>query len=109
MDASVTEDTTPDSPDESGSTTDEDSFVSVGMIAEWLDSFKRSAKFDAGNSAGTATLDSDNALLQLRSQQGADKEEVLELVEDAQKREEALAVKAGHLIPRGRFSASVNQ
>ena len=109
LDSSVTEDTTPDSPDESGSTTDEDSFVSVGMIAEWLDSFKRSAKFDAGNSAGTATLDSNNALVQLRSQQGADKEEVLELVEDAQKEKRPWQLSGASYSEGGSTRDSVNQ
>lgn len=69
--------------DESGDGSDQDSFVSVGMVEEWLDSFKtRSASVTSADQQG---LDSNNALLQLRSQQGADKEEVLELAEDAQK------------------------
>ena len=72
---SVTEDGTADDPDESNPTTDQDSFVSVGMVSEWLDSFKRSSLKSSDNIG----IDSDNALLQLRSQQGADKEEVLEL------------------------------
>lgn len=79
--ASVTEDATADDPDESSTGGDQDSFVSVGMVAEWLDSFKK-------RPLATATdlhVDADNALLQLRSQQGLDKEEVLELVEEAQK------------------------
>lgn len=78
---SVQESTTADSPDESSGISDQDSFVSVGMVAEWLDSFKK-------RPLATATdlhVDADNALLQLRSQQGPDKEEVLELVEEAQK------------------------
>ena len=79
-DASVTENDTADDPDESGSTTDQDSFVSVGMLKEWLGSFaKRTTP-----SGVTTQLDDDNALLQLISQQGADKEEVLELAKDAQ-------------------------
>ena len=79
-DASVVEDSTADSPDESGAASDQDSFVSVGMLKEWLGSFgKRTTK-----SSTLTALDDDNALLQLRSQQGADKEEVLELAMDAQ-------------------------
>ena len=79
---SVTEDGTPDSPDESGGGSDQDSFVSVGMLKEWLGSFKKKVVSTPGQFADE--LDADNALLQLRSQQGADKEEVLELAEDAQ-------------------------
>jgi hypothetical protein len=76
---SVTEDDTADSPDESGNQTDQDSFVSVGMVAEWLGSFKKKLVTGAA-----ANVDEDNALLQLRSQQGADKEEVLELAAEGQ-------------------------
>ncbi len=57
-----------------------ESFVSVGMLKEWLGSFKK-AKPVSGTSE---SIDEDNALLQLRSQQGPDKEEVLELVDEAQ-------------------------
>lgn len=76
---SVKEDDTPDSPDESTTKTDQDSYVSVGMVAEWLDSFKRKLVTGAA-----ANIDEDNALLQLRSQQSADKEEVLELAAEGQ-------------------------
>lgn len=76
---SVTEDVTADDPDESGGTSDQDSFVSVGMVAEWLGSFKKKSLTQAAD-----TVDSDNALLQLMGQQGADKEEVLELAADTQ-------------------------
>ena len=76
---SVTEDGTADDPDESNPSTDQDSYVSVGMVAEWLGSFKKKSLTQASE-----TIDSDNALLQLRSQQGSDKEEVLELAKDAQ-------------------------
>ena len=79
-DASVIEQTTDDSPDESGSVTDQDSFVSVGMLKEWLGSF---AKRTTPSSSITA-LNPDNALLQLVSQQGPDKEEVLELAQKGQ-------------------------
>lgn len=79
-DASVEEETTPDDPDESGSLSDIDSFVSVGMLKEWLGSFK---KKNVGGGDLTV-MDSDNALIQLRSHQGSDKEEVLELAKEAQ-------------------------
>lgn len=76
---SVSEATTVDSPDESSSESDDDQYVSVGMVSEWLASFKKKPVIgDSGN------IVPDNALLQLRSQQGADKEEVLELAGDAQ-------------------------
>jgi len=84
-DASVTENATADDPDESTITTDQDSFVSVGMIDEWLDSFKKRA---AGTDAGGLEIlgiDADNALLQLSSAQGPQVEEVLELAEEGQK------------------------
>ncbi len=80
-DASVPESTTADSPDESGSTSDQDSFVSVGMLKEWIGSFKKRISIANDNNK----VDEDNALLQLVSQQGADKEEVLELVAESQK------------------------
>lgn len=67
--------------DSSGDVSDQDSFKSVGMLKEWLGSFKK--KVQAGASA-VQNVDSDNALLQLISQQGADKEEVLELVYENQ-------------------------
>lgn len=65
--------------EESSTITDQDSYVSVGMVAEWLDSFSRKPI-----RTSSATIDPDNALLQLRSQQAADKEEVLELAEEGQ-------------------------
>lgn len=84
--ASVLESTTADDPDGSISTDDQDSFVSVGMLKEWLGSFR---KKNIGTASGTVTdsnpIDEDNALLQFISQQGADKEEVLELARDGQK------------------------
>ncbi len=79
-DASVTEDATAESPDASGGSVDQDSFVSVGMLREWLTSFKKKQTVVPDSDDIVA----DNALLQLISQQGADKEEVLELAEDAQ-------------------------
>ena len=80
-DASVMENVTADSPDESTSGTDQDSFVSVGMLTEWLTSFKKSRSSTAN---ANEQVTPDNALLQLVSQQGADKEEVLELAKDSQ-------------------------
>ena len=80
-DASITEDGTAESPDESGDNTDQDSFVSVGMLKEWLGSFRKKRP---ASSAPAHQIDDDNALLQLISQQGADKEEVLELAQSGQ-------------------------
>ena len=82
--ASVTEDVTADDPDESHTGSDQDSFVSVGMIAEWLDSFKMRSPEGVSN-ISFPQIDADNALLQLRSQQAADKEEVLELAVESQR------------------------
>lgn len=82
LDASVSESTTPDDPDESTARGDQDSFVSVGMVDEWLDSFKRSRAIPSGTNTA---IDPDNALLQLMSQQSADKEELLELAEETSK------------------------
>lgn len=76
---SVSETGSTSGSDPAGAASDQDSFVSVGMVAEWLDSFKR--KLVTGEAAN---IDSDNALLQLRSQQAADKEEVLELAAEGQ-------------------------
>lgn len=81
---SVTENVTAESPDASQSNTDQDSYVSVGMIFEWLDSFRMRHPEGTANISFPA-VDDDNALLQLASNQGADKEEVLELVQDAQR------------------------
>lgn len=76
---SVVESDTADDPDESSATGDQDSYVSVGMVSEWLGSFKKKLVTGAA-----ANIDEDNALLQLRSQQGTDKEEVLELAAEGQ-------------------------
>jgi hypothetical protein len=51
------------------------------MVDEWLDSFKRRHH---DNISGNTIIDADNALLSLISDQGAQKEEVLELAEDSQ-------------------------
>jgi hypothetical protein len=59
--------------------TDQESFVSVGMVAEWLDSFKKSE-----TPAADVAVDTDNALLQLQGNQGLAKEEVLEIAADNQ-------------------------
>lgn len=84
-DASVTEDVTADDPDGSSPTTDQDSFVSVGMIDEWLDSFKKRAPGTDAGGLEILGIDADNALLQLSSSQGPQVEEVLELAEEGQK------------------------
>jgi len=84
-DASVAESTTADDPDESLGGTDQDSYVSVGMIAEWLDSFKQKAAGTDGNLLDINSIDADNALLQLNSAPGPQTEEVLELAEDSSK------------------------
>ncbi len=65
-DASVTETPTADDPDESSSSEDQDQFISVGMLKEWLGSFSKKIV----GKASASTIDSDNALLQLVSQQG---------------------------------------
>ena len=84
-DASVSEDVTAEDDDVSGGVSDQDSFVSVGMISEWLDSFKKKAAGTDAAGLEILGIDSDNALLQLNSQQGPQVEEVLELAEDGQK------------------------
>ena len=76
-DASVTEDSTADDPDESSGFGDQDSFVSVGMIAEWLTSIKK-RPIASGDGV---RVQADNALLQLMADSPSS-EEVLELVED---------------------------
>lgn len=80
LDASVTEDATADDPDESGTLTDQDSFVSVGMVAEWIDSIRRRHHDNIG---ANTIVDADNALLQLLADSPSS-EEVLEIVEDGQ-------------------------
>lgn len=59
----------------------EQNFESVGIISEWLDSFKRPNK---GGFADSETIDSNNILLQLMSDR-LSSEEVLEIAEEAQK------------------------
>lgn len=106
---SVTEDVTADSPDESTTITDQDSFVSVGMVAEWLDSFK------LGATVSGAPVDADNALLQLVID-STSSEEVLELAEDAiaearpwdkDGSQYATAVLAGYLQAKAGYSDTV--
>ncbi len=80
-DASVLESTTAESPDSTSDGFDQDAFVSVGMLKEWIGSFKK--RISIANDANK--VQEDNALLQLVSQQGADKEEVLELAAESQK------------------------
>jgi hypothetical protein len=76
---SVDEDTTEDDPDESSPAHDTSSYVSIGMISEWLDSFKRRPTV-----VSSTAIDADNALLNLMSSGGPQVEEVLELAEDQQ-------------------------
>jgi hypothetical protein len=76
---SVLESDTVDDPDESSGATDQDSYVSVGMIDEWLDSFKRRP------ATGSAqVVDADNALLNLMHSGGPEQEEVALIAEDNQ-------------------------
>jgi hypothetical protein len=76
---SVVESATADDPDESLDGSDQDSFVSVGMISEWLDSFKKRPTL-----VSSTAIDSDNALLNLMSSGGPQQSEVLEIAEDNQ-------------------------
>lgn len=79
-DASVAEDAS-SSTTNSNVASDQDSFVSIGMLKEWIGSFTKK-RSTAG--APAHQIDDDNALLQLMSQQGSDKEEVLELAQTGQ-------------------------
>ena len=76
-DASVAESTTADSPDESGAGSDQDSFVSVGMISDWLQSIRKKPLA----SGDGVRIQADCALLQINADSPSS-EEVLELVED---------------------------
>lgn len=83
--SSITENIVSESPnDGSANSVDQDSFVAVGMLDEWLDSFKLRDPVTQGNSLGADVIDADNALLGLMSQQGADKEEVIEIAREMQ-------------------------
>jgi hypothetical protein len=75
----VTEDATADDPDESLGASDQDSFVSVGMIYGWLSSF--SNKGIIGSTEVTAF--DDNPLRQLFAD-SASSEEALEIAEDVE-------------------------
>ncbi len=77
-DASVTEDTTADDPDESHTGTDEDSYVSVGMIDSWLKSIAKAPLA----TADSLRIQADNPLLQLKIDSPSS-EEVLEIIEDS--------------------------
>ena len=77
-DASVLESTTADSPDGSGSVSDQDSFVSVGMIDSWLSSISKAPLA----TADSLRIQADNPLIQLRIDSPSS-EEVLEIVEDS--------------------------
>lgn len=76
---SITEDGTADDPDQSSDDFDQDSFVSVGMLKEWLRSFRPKANASSTNES----IDDDNALLQLMYD-GPSSEEVLELAQEGQ-------------------------
>ncbi len=67
--------------DESGTGTDQDSYVGVGMLKEWLGSFKKKVRAGASD---VQNIKEDNPLVLLNSQQGSDKKEVLDLTNDAQ-------------------------
>ena len=77
-DASVAESTTADDPDESTGGSDQDSFVSVGMIDTWLKSFAKKPLA----TTDSLRIQADNPLLQLRIDSPSS-EEVLEIVEDS--------------------------
>jgi hypothetical protein len=80
LDSSVTEPTsgTGTGYDDSSPATDQDSYVSVGMIESWLDSIKKRAI-----PGSDSRVDADNPLLQLVADSAAS-EEILELADDAQ-------------------------
>ncbi len=78
LDDSVIESNTADDPDESSGRTDQDSFVSVGMIKTWLNSIKKKSLPDSGS-----MVSPDNPLLQLVAD-SVSSEEVLELAADSQ-------------------------
>lgn len=65
--------------DTSTGITDQNSYVTVGMLKEWLRSFPKRPDTDSDES-----IDSDNALLQLASGAGPEKEQLLELVDENQ-------------------------
>ncbi len=77
-DASVTEDNTADDPDESGSRSDQDSYVSVGMIDSWIKSIAKAPLA----TADSLRIQADNPLLQLKIDSPSS-EEVLEIIEDS--------------------------
>lgn len=75
--SNVLESDTADSPDGSGSVSDQDSFVSVGMIESWLTSIRKKSLA----TADSLRIQSDNPLLQLNNDIAS--EEVLEIAEDS--------------------------
>ncbi len=77
-DASVAESTTADDPDESTGGSDQDSYVSVGMIDSWLSSISKKPLA----TADTLRIQADNPLLQLKIDSPSS-EEVLEIIEDS--------------------------
>lgn len=78
LDESIVESSSSDSS--TGS--EENSFEAVGMVSEWLDSFRKRGS----NLITDEFIDSDNALLQLMND-SLSSEEVLELVEDQDKQQ----------------------
>ena len=77
-DASVAESTTADDPDEGSTASDQDSYVSVGMIDSWLTSISKSPLA----TSDSLRIQADNPLIQLRIDSPSS-EEVLEIVEDS--------------------------
>ena len=65
--------------DKKSESTDYDSAIVVGMVDQWLDSFKRRPLTTSGEA-----IDSNNYLLQLEGEQSPAKEEVLEIVKENQ-------------------------
>ncbi len=80
--ASVQESDEADDPDESSGATDQDSWVTVGIVESWLDSFK--LRQQAIVSTTNDTAEADNPLSQLWADSQSS-EEVMEIIEDIQK------------------------
>lgn len=66
-------------PDKKSESTDYDSAIVVGMIDQWLDSFKKKPLTPSGE-----VIDANNYLLQLEGEQTPAKEEILEIVAENQ-------------------------
>lgn len=82
---SVTEDTSgvDKSPDISGTSSDQEKYVSVGMVHEWLESFKQRATVPAGGAADLLSSTGDNPLLELLADSQSSKE-AIEIAADVQ-------------------------